>query len=89
MKHWQIGLLACAVALMAFQTGYRRGMADCPEATRIEQERQIAIDRDIEALMKAPSGRELVCEHIFNLVTDTLDLEALDDQAERARTPKD
>lgn len=87
MRNW-FGLAGgLVVAAIVFQVGYLRGQGDCAASARVQQEREQAIIRDVAAAFEAPTGRELACDRIFDMVADGLDQEALDEQAERARQP--
>ena len=70
----------------AFHAGRATGLRDCPEHTAMLAERAAQIDSDLDAMLQAPTGREAACDTVFRTVRDELDREALDDQAERART---
>lgn len=84
MQAWHGIAVGIVVAALAFQVGYSRGLRDCPAATDAKVMRQAAIDREIAEAMAAPTGRDAVCEQIFDAVIDRLGDEAVDEQAYRA-----
>jgi hypothetical protein len=69
-----IGGGAVAVFAMreAYVTGHRHGLRDCPAATQLKADRMAQIDEEIRQLNAMPSGRDMVCEQMFDLVGSEL-----------------
>lgn len=84
MVDWKWIAVAIASVIAAFQLGYSRGVQDCPAHAEADEERQAAIERDIELALSAPTGREAVCDKVFDLIEGELWRETIDEQAARA-----
>lgn len=65
---------------IVFKIGYSQGLGDCAARADIEAESMAVIDREIAAMMAEPTGRDLVCEKVFDLVEDELHKEVMDEQ---------
>jgi hypothetical protein len=74
-------LAGLGAVLIAFKIGYSHGLGGCAAHAEAEAVHQAEIDRNIAELFAAPTGRELVCDQVFDLVEDELHREALDEQS--------
>ncbi len=80
-------LLSAALLWGGYSLGYKEGIRLCPDATAYEKERDLKLDREIEKLMEEPVGRDLVCNKIFDMVSDELNEEIRGEQEDISQSP--
>lgn len=82
MKPWQIALVVVAAAIIAFRVGYSSGTRDCPEHIAYKAQQDAESARFMAEIMAEPTGREAVCDQIFDLVEDEIALDIFLEQQE-------
>lgn len=86
-RGWLVTAIGVLAIIVAFHVGYSRGVRDCPAQAEASAARQVAIERDIEWALSAPTDRVAICDQVFELIEGELGREALGEQAVRARRP--
>lgn len=87
MQVWHGIVIGLVVGGVSYYSGYNNGLRDCPENTRYIKAERERVDRELEEMFSEPIGRELVCDKIFDLVTDELHQEVIDEQEALSRAP--
>ena len=77
MQAARYAAIALIVGVPAYWAGRSSGIADSPEMAAVAMAEQEAINRDIAFLLQEPTGRDLVCEKIFDLVASEVESELM------------
>lgn len=84
-------IIAALVGWAGYVIGHDAGQESCPEMADYRTDQDAALEAEmaqIEAdFASTPTGRDAICDRVFDMVRDGLDEEAMDEQAERARQP--